>query len=98
VPAGAEASPADDGRALRGAVGSPAGWRSTSWTPEGMTSRAATWLGCRFGRWLRRSMPWERTGGREGLPFVWFGHQKRIPTDWLIGLSESLPSDRPPAA
>ncbi len=22
---------------------------------------------------------WERTGGRSGLPFVWFGRQKRIP-------------------
>lgn len=22
---------------------------------------------------------WERSRGREGLPFVWLGHQKRIP-------------------
>ena len=22
---------------------------------------------------------WERTCGHSGLPFVWFGHQKRIP-------------------
>ncbi|MGH9058423.1 MAG: hypothetical protein ACRDZY_02745 [Acidimicrobiales bacterium] len=25
------------------------------------------------------SVEWERTGGRTGLPFVWFGRQKRIP-------------------
>ena len=25
------------------------------------------------------SAEWERTGGVSGLPFVWFGHQKRIP-------------------
>ena len=25
------------------------------------------------------SVEWERTGGTSGLPFVWFGHQKRIP-------------------
>jgi Helix-turn-helix domain len=25
------------------------------------------------------SVEWERTGGASGLPFVWFGHQKRIP-------------------
>ncbi len=25
------------------------------------------------------SVEWERSGGTSGLPFVWFGHQKRIP-------------------
>ncbi len=25
------------------------------------------------------SVEWEHTGGASGLPFVWFGHQKRIP-------------------
>ncbi|MHB1511081.1 MAG: helix-turn-helix domain-containing protein [Acidimicrobiales bacterium] len=25
------------------------------------------------------TVEWERTGGASGLPFVWFGHQKRIP-------------------
>jgi hypothetical protein len=25
------------------------------------------------------SVEWERTGGVSGLPFVWLGHQKRIP-------------------
>ena len=43
------------------------------------------------------TVEWERTAGRSGLPFVWFGHQKRIPTNWLIRLADSLPSS-PPAA
>jgi hypothetical protein len=43
------------------------------------------------------TVEWERTGGRSGLPFVWFGHQKRIPTTWLIRLAESTPG-QPPAA
>ena len=38
------------------------------------------------------TVEWERTGGRSGLPFVWFGHQKRIPTNWLIRLAEALPN------
>jgi len=25
------------------------------------------------------TVQWERTRGHSGLPFVWFGHQKRIP-------------------
>jgi len=25
------------------------------------------------------TVEWERTGGASGLPFVWFGHQKRVP-------------------
>ncbi len=25
------------------------------------------------------SVEWERSGGASGLPFVWFGRQKRIP-------------------
>lgn len=25
------------------------------------------------------SVEWERSGGTSGLPFVWIGHQKRIP-------------------
>ena len=37
------------------------------------------------------TVEWERTGGRSGLPFVWFGHQKRIPTIWLIRLAETVP-------
>jgi hypothetical protein len=37
------------------------------------------------------TVEWERSGGRSGLPFVWFGHQKRIPTNWLIRLSEKIP-------
>ena len=40
-------------------------------------------------------MEWERTAGQSGLPFVWIGHQKRIPTNWLIHLAEPC---RPPPA
>jgi hypothetical protein len=43
------------------------------------------------------TVEWERTGGRSGLPFVWFGHQKRIPTNWLLRQGESGPGS-PPAA
>lgn len=25
------------------------------------------------------TVEWDRSGGKSGLPFVWFGHQKRIP-------------------
>jgi hypothetical protein len=44
------------------------------------------------------TVEWERTGGRSGLAFVWFGHQKRIPTNWLIRLGEKLSAEQPPAA
>jgi hypothetical protein len=40
------------------------------------------------------TVEWERTGGRSGLPFVWFGHRKRIPTNWLIRLADTV-SDGP---
>ena len=30
------------------------------------------------------TVEWEATGGASGLPFVWFGRQKRIPRDALI--------------
>jgi excisionase family DNA binding protein len=30
------------------------------------------------------TVEWERTGGRSGIPFVWFGNQKRIPLDALM--------------
>jgi hypothetical protein len=43
------------------------------------------------------TVEWERSGGRSGLPFVWFGHQKRIPTSWLIRLSDTPPGPRPAA-
>lgn len=38
------------------------------------------------------TVEWERTGGQSGLPFVRFGHQKRIPTNWLIHLTETVPA------
>ena len=36
------------------------------------------------------TVEWERSGGRSGLPFVWFGHQKRIPRAALIKFVEDL--------
>ncbi len=35
------------------------------------------------------TVEWERTGGKSGLPFVWFGCQKRIPRAALVQLIES---------
>lgn len=30
------------------------------------------------------TVEWERSGGKSGIPFVWFGNQKRIPLDALM--------------
>lgn len=30
------------------------------------------------------TVEWERTGGESGIPFVWFGNQKRIPREALV--------------
>jgi excisionase family DNA binding protein len=43
------------------------------------------------------TVEWERTAGRSGIPFVWFGNQKRIPLDALMRWVEAQ-LDRPPAA
>ena len=43
------------------------------------------------------TVEWERTGGRSGIPFVWVGNQKRIPTSALAEWLESQ-LGRPPAA
>lgn len=43
------------------------------------------------------TVEWERTGGRSGIPFVWFGNQKRIPRDALIRYIEDR-LQHPPAA
>jgi hypothetical protein len=43
------------------------------------------------------TVEWERTGGRVGLPFVWFGAQKRVPRPALVLFAErALPV--PPVA
>lgn len=39
------------------------------------------------------SVEWERTGGASGLPFVWFGHQKRIPRAGLERLIDQALSN-----
>ena len=30
------------------------------------------------------TVEWERSGGKRGIPFVWFGNQKRVPLDALM--------------
>ncbi len=42
------------------------------------------------------TVEWEQTGGNSGLPFVWFGHQKRVPRAALEQFIER--TLRPPAA
>ena len=46
------------------------------------------------------TVEYERTGGRSGLPFIWFGNQKRIPRAALAQFVERLlqPLQPPPAA
>lgn len=36
------------------------------------------------------TVEWDRSGGRSGLPFVWFGRQKRIPRAALVRFIEDL--------
>ena len=36
------------------------------------------------------TVEWERSGGRHGLPFVWFGRQKRIPRAALVKFIEDV--------
>ena len=43
------------------------------------------------------TVEWERTGGRSGLPFVWCGHQKRVPRTALARFAEQALTT-PPAA
>jgi excisionase family DNA binding protein len=43
------------------------------------------------------TVEWERTAGNSGLPFLWFGGQKRIPRVGLARLVESALRN-PPAA
>lgn len=43
------------------------------------------------------TVEWERTGGRSGIPFVWFGNQKRIPRDALARYVEAQLARQPAA-
>jgi excisionase family DNA binding protein len=43
------------------------------------------------------TVEWEHTAGRSGLPFVWFGRQKRIPKAALIRFAQCA-IGTPPAA
>jgi len=36
------------------------------------------------------TVEWERSGGQRGLPFVWFGRQKRVPRPVLVRFIEDL--------
>ena len=36
------------------------------------------------------TVEWERTGGKTGLPFVWFGAQKRVPRAALVQFIERV--------
>jgi excisionase family DNA binding protein len=42
------------------------------------------------------TVEWERSGGTSGIPFVWFGNQKRIPRDALVRYVEG--QLQPPSA
>ncbi len=35
------------------------------------------------------TVEWERSGGATGLPFVWFGSQKRVPRAALVRFIEN---------
>lgn len=41
------------------------------------------------------TVEWDVTGGKSGMPFVWFGRQKRIPKP-RSSASPSKPSSHPP--
>ncbi len=43
------------------------------------------------------TVEWQFSSGASGLPFVWFGSQKRVPRAALVRLIEHA-LDRPPAA
>ncbi len=43
------------------------------------------------------TVEWQYTAGKTGLPFVWFGSQKRVPRAALVRLIE-MTLDHPPAA
>ncbi len=66
--------------------------------PDFMTiAQAATALQLGRPTTYALTVEWERTGGRNGLPFVWFGRQKRIPKAALIRFAERAIGE-PPAA
>lgn len=35
------------------------------------------------------TVEWERTGGVSGIPFVWFGRQKRVPKEAIIAMIQA---------
>lgn len=58
--------------------------------PPFMTvSQAAKVLQLGRSKTYELTVEWERSGGKSGLPFVWFGCQKRIPRASLVWFVES---------
>jgi excisionase family DNA binding protein len=43
------------------------------------------------------TVEWEVTGGKSGMPFVWFGRQKRIPKAALIRFVNAALATQPVA-
>lgn len=43
------------------------------------------------------TVEWEHTGGESGIPFVWFGRQKRVPRAALLRFIDAQ-MQGPPAA
>ncbi len=59
-------------------------------------SQAAKLLQLGRSKTYELTVDWERTSGASGIPFVWFGNQKRIPLDALMRWVEDQLD--PPAA
>ena len=59
--------------------------------------QAATVLQLGRSKTYELTVEYDRSGGRSGLAFLWFGHQKRTPRTVLIRLLD-IDEDRPPAA
>ncbi len=59
-------------------------------------SQAAKLLQLGRSKTYELTVDWERTSGDSGIPFVWFGNQKRIPLDALMRWVEDQLD--PPAA
>ena len=43
------------------------------------------------------TVEWEHTGGKTGLPFVWFGRQKRVPKAALVRFADRALGQMPAA-
>jgi len=57
-------------------------WRS--FLASSLSSRPPSSSSSAASKTYELTVEWERTGGKSGIPFVWFGNQKRIPYDALM--------------